>query len=119
MEIYINKKFYKKIVPKNNSFYKFIEINDIKSEFLISKVNSIEILITDKKDYFKEYNIDWNHNSLEYYNKVLYNDRFMFINCDMYDDFLEFKISIKKENNKIYLNSIKHILNIDKVIFDK
>ena len=35
----------------------------------------------------------------------------MFINCDMYDDFLEFKLAVKKINNKLYLHSVKHILN--------
>ena len=93
--------------------YEYIEIDNklLKDSIEINKDSDVNILIFGM-NYKNSYKINWNYNSLEYYNKILKNDQFMFINCDMYDDFLEYKISIKKKNNKLYLNSVKHIMNL-------
>ena len=116
MNLYINKKFIGKYKVLENSFYSYIEINYLNS-IQIKPNSKIEIFITDNKSYFKEYVIDWVSHGLINYN--IKNNHYAFLDCDMYDDFLEFKISIKKENNKIYLNSIKHIINLEDIIFKK
>lgn len=114
MNLYINKKFIGNYQISNNSFYQSIEINDL-NLIEIKPNQNCEIFITNNTDYFKEHIIRWNIDGLSNYK--LENGNYSFLNCDMYDDFLEFKISIKKENDKIYLNSIKHILNLKDIIF--
>lgn len=116
MNLFINKKLIGNYKVLQNSFYSYVEINNINS--IEMKPNSkIEIFLTDNKSYFKEYIIDWYINGITNYN--IKNNSCVFLDCDMYDDFLEFKVSIKKENNKIYLNSIKHIINLEDIIFKK
>tara|TARA_B100001248_G_scaffold254340_1_gene232589 strand:+ start:59 stop:409 length:351 start_codon:yes stop_codon:yes gene_type:complete len=116
MNLYINKKLIGNYRVLNNSFYSYVEINDINS-IEIKPNFKIEIFITDNRSYFKEHIIDWVTHGLINYN--IKNNHCVFLDCDMYDDFLEFKVSIKKENNKIYLNGIKHIINLEDIIFKK
>ena len=96
--------------------YQFIELNDIKDIELNSN-SDCQIFITDFLKYFEEIKINWLTDGLEGYFNNLKNGEYAFINCDMYDDFLNFKISIRKENDKLYLNSIKHILNLKELLF--
>lgn len=117
MDIYINKIHVINTKIKNNSFYNFIEIDSLGEQFDINKNKNLDIFITDNKKYFKSYEISWLANGLEHYNNILKDGEYIFINCDMYDDFIEFKVSITKRNNKIYLNSIKHIIDIERIIF--
>ena len=55
--------------------------------------------------------VSYLRDGISHYANNLNEGEWMFINCDMYDDFLKFKISIKRKNNKIYLYKIKHILS--------
>ena len=107
--VYFNKNFIEESKIKDNTFYQYIEIENIDKK--IDKDSQNTILISDKSNYNRRYNFSWLPNNLSYYDKLLKEGQVMFINCDMYDDFLEFKLAVKKINNKLYLHSVKHILN--------
>lgn len=118
MNLYINKKLIEKLEIKTGIFYQYVETS-ILDYIEIKRNNKCEIFITNNVDYFKEKIIYWNMDGLSNYYHRLNNGQFTFINCDMYDDYLEFKISIKKDKNKIYLGNIKHIINLEDIIFKK
>lgn len=85
-------------------------------EFEINKKinpnNDINILVVNDK-YSAKMNINWIQDGLSYYNSILNNGRTMFINCDMYDEFLPWKILIEKKHNsdEIYIKTVKHYIN--------
>jgi len=111
MEIYVNKKYLANSEIKKSLNYVYIE-EDLVNKIIELKEDQDTIIQIKKDDiYNSNYKINWNQHSLNYYNQIIKNNRSMFINCDMYEDFLEYKISVIKINNKLYLNSIKHILN--------
>ena len=111
MEIYVNKKYLTNSEIKKSLNYVYIE-EDLVNKIIELKEDQDTIIQIKKDDiYNSNYKINWNQHSLNYYNQIIKNNRSMFINCDMYEDFLEYKISVIKINNKLYLNSIKHILN--------
>lgn len=115
MHLFINNQGYNNLGYQNielnkNSFYQYFELDIFNSKHLISKDQNLKIEIIGDNNYRKTHIINWIQNNIEYYDKILKEGQYMFINCDMYDDFLEFKISIKKYNNQIYLNTIKHII---------
>ena len=115
MNIFVNKKNIEFAEVKNNNMYQFIELNDIKNVELNSN-SDCEIFITDSDKYIQGLSINWLSDGLENYYNNLKNGEYTFINCDMYDDFLNFKISIRKEKDKLYLNSIKHIINLKELL---
>ena len=92
---------------KTNTNYNYIEFN---ADQEIKKDQDIKMHIFNE-DYSQFHKISYLCDGIEYYSNNLSEGEWMFINCDMYDDFLKFKISIRKKNNKIYLYKIKHILS--------
>ena len=87
-------------------FRSYIEFN--LNEIINNKKN-IEILVV-KNNYWKKKIINWTVDNLSYYNDILKENESIFINCDMYDEFLPWKILIKKKSSLIYLKYIKHYI---------
>ena len=92
---------------ESNSNYEYIEFD---ADHEIKKDQDIKIHIFNET-YSQFLVVSYLRDGISHYANNLNEGEWMFINCDMYDDFLKFKISIKKKNNKIYLYKIKHILS--------
>ena len=76
---------------------------------IIDSNNDVKIEVWNKTYYIKNI-INWNLNNLEYYNNILKNNDQMYINCDLYEEFIPWKILIEKNETVIYIKSIKHYL---------
>ena len=115
MKIFFNKKDLGCVKIKDNSLYQYIEVDNIEN-IELTRDSTCKILITDFKEYFEETSINWLIDGLDKYYYTLKNNEFTFINCDMYDDFLNFKILINKRDDKLYLYGIKHIINLKELL---
>lgn len=106
LQVFVNNKpidkFYKGIFLQKK--YIEIEVNEKINENRNIKINLFGY------NYNESRVINWNSDGLSYYNNILENNRSMFINCDMYDEFLPWKILIEKKNDDLYIKTVKHYL---------
>ena len=89
-------------VEKNNQNY--IHVNDLHYEIRQDKNTNITIYF--EGNVVIEYTINYISDNLEYYKNTLENDSRMFVNYCPYQEYLRFKYSVKKQNDKLFIDSI-------------